>query len=181
MSASDPMQTCAAGSRKVEIWAAFGEGTSRAHVFGWLPRYSLVQITSDRETCIVVTKRFETVVHSGSQMLDTILTALADPTIREWYTVFHFTITVLPMIGLFYWYYSGIRKTEGGRELLAAQARAGRGVHARIVKDIAAGRYGARVKQMTNRTYWLGGVWAIINLSSFGILFWSHQLKHTPN
>ena len=126
--------------------------------------------------------------------MDIILTALADSTIRGSYLVFCFVIMVLPMIALSYWYHSRIRETRSGRELIKEQAREGVGPHrslvfafhdvqaaGRIAKDIAAGRYGAKVRQIQNRIYWLAGGWLIVNVISFGILFWADEVNRATN
>jgi hypothetical protein len=120
--------------------------------------------------------------------MQSIANALSDPVARGWYLAFCFALMVLPMIALSAWYHLGIRRTAGGRALMKRQtgnparssitgavrstAEAGR-----MARDIAAGKYGAEVRAMQNRTYVIVALWLVANVVAFGILFWADEIN----
>jgi hypothetical protein len=125
--------------------------------------------------------------------MDTVLRALADPTIRGWYVVICFAMLVLPMIVLTYCYHSRIHLTEGGRELMKRQAATPARLGGRLgqivggiseaismARDIASGKYGDATRMMQNRVYWFIGLWLLANLIGFGILFWADEANRVP-
>jgi hypothetical protein len=118
--------------------------------------------------------------------MQSVLSALGDPTIRGWYLIICFAILVLPMIALTYWYHSSIKRTEGGRKLMMRQAEAPPYAGGSLseafsmARDIAAGKYGNTAKMMQNRVYWFIGLWLLANIIGFGILLWADEVNRVP-
>jgi hypothetical protein len=118
--------------------------------------------------------------------MNTILEALGDPTIRNWYLAFYFAVMVLPMIGIQWWYSTTIRKTEGGRRLMQRQRerppRPGE-VHrnlseaAAMARDIASGKYGKAARTTQNRVYWMAGLWFLANIVVLSLLLWADEVN----
>jgi hypothetical protein len=124
------------------------------------------------------------------ERMDAIAQALADPSVRGWYLVFCLTLMYLPLVGLAIWFHRNIKKSAGGRALMARQrgsnvrARAslgdaaltaGEGVS--MARDISAGRYGKQAKTMMTRVYWITGIWVALNAVTFGILIWADEIN----
>ena len=95
--------------------------------------------------------------------MNTLLTALGDPTIRSWYLAFCVALMALPMVGLAWWYHAAIRKTEGVEA--AAMAR-----------DIASGKYG-KAGTIQNRVYWMAGLWVLANFVVLSLLLWADEVN----
>ncbi|MEZ5785857.1 MAG: hypothetical protein R3D62_05115 [Xanthobacteraceae bacterium] len=107
-----------------------------------------------------------------------LLQALGDPATREWYLVFCFALLVLPMIALSYWYHTRIKRSKGGRNLMAKQAtRPNLPDGISMMRDIASGRYGQSARAMQNRVYVLLGCWIVVNVVAFGILLWADEFN----
>ncbi len=120
-----------------------------------------------------------------------ILAALADPTTRLWYLLFCFAVMLLPMIGLSYWYHANINISGGGRKLMRRQNRSvsqrrrdlgsvpgSLNEAGRMARDINAGNYGDRARQMQHKVYWVVAIWLLVNVIAFGILLWADEVNH---
>lgn len=115
--------------------------------------------------------------------MDAVARALADPASRGMYLVFCLLLLVAPMLALALWYRARVTRTAGGRALMGEQARlrgysnGGLPEVIRLVRDIAAGRYGAEVRGLQNTTYALVAIWVIANTVAFGILIWADEVN----
>jgi hypothetical protein len=114
--------------------------------------------------------------------MEIIRTALADPMVRGLYLLFCFTLLIVPMIGLTYWYHARIRRTTGGRELMKEQARIGVRPHSvgagiRMARDVASNRFGSDARILQNRTYTIVCLWVILNVTVFAVLMWADEVN----
>ena len=112
--------------------------------------------------------------------METIHTALVDPTIRGWYLMFCMAVMTLPMIAFSFWYHSRVRQTKGGRDLMKDQARFGvrhLGGAIHMGKGIASSRYGSEVRNLQNRMYWLALLYLVMNVTVFGVLLWADEVN----
>jgi len=102
--------------------------------------------------------------------MNTLLTALGDPTIRSWYLAFCVALMALPMVGLAWWNQTTMQRQAEGppshhtleetpRSLAEAEA---------LVRDIAS---------IKNKIYWITGLWALANAVAFGLLIWADQVN----
>lgn len=115
--------------------------------------------------------------------MDAIFDLLADPAIRTWYLVFFFALLVLPITGLSIWYHAKVRGSAEGARLMDQQARMAPGSFRhlgavtrsipqalQLARDISAGRYGERLKNVQRRVYWFVALWFAMNLVVLGLL-----------
>ena len=107
---------------------------------------------------------------------------LADPLTRTVYLVFCGMLLVAPMIVLAIWYRARIRRMPGGDAVQREQARIGvrtsRDWQAiGLVREIAAGRYGAEIRTLLNTVYIVAAIWVLLNAAFFGILIWADEVN----
>lgn len=121
-------------------------------------------------------------------MLQTLTGWLADPTVRDWYLGFCVTLMIVPMAAVSTWYHIRIRRTPGGRELMARQARSSpsrvkpdlaEGIG--MARDIAAGRYGDAAKAMQRKVYWVVGIWVVALTLALGLLFYADEVNRAAS
>ncbi len=123
--------------------------------------------------------------------MNAIAGTLSDPATREAYMMVCFALLVLPMVALAVWYHTRINRTSGGRALMERQNksdvtpqplrpdRAAGQLRAAgsMASDIASGKYGAEAKSMQTIVYWVSGLWVVVNVVAFGILFWADEIN----
>ncbi len=121
-------------------------------------------------------------------MARTVAEWLADPTARTLYLVFALAVLVLPLIALSAWYHGSIRKSRGGRQLMAEQEANPPIAHGpfvlrnvkmamRLMRGIGSGAYGAKARRMQERVYWIVGLWLVANTLVFGLLIWADAMN----
>ena len=110
--------------------------------------------------------------------MNDLLRALGDPTVRDWYLAFCFAVLVLPMIVMSYWYHTRIKRTEGGRRLMARQGtRPNLPDSVSMMRDISSGRYGDSARTMQKTIYKVIGWWIAANVIVFGLLLWADEVN----
>ena len=122
--------------------------------------------------------------------MSAIFEAFKDQSVRDWYLLFCFSLLVLPMVGLTWWYHRGINDTEGGRKLMQRQNRSRpnpRGTLGKahvdmaegmsMMRDIKAGRYGEAARAMQGKVYWVVGFWILANTLAFGLIIWADEVN----
>ena len=108
---------------------------------------------------------------------------LADPTHRDWYLLFCSCLLVLPMVGLSIWYHWNVRRSALGKRLMKRQGGANPGAPGSLkegtamARDIANGKYGAHVRRLQSRTYWLVALWVLACALAFGILIAADEVN----
>lgn len=114
--------------------------------------------------------------------MDAIFDAFRDESFRFAYLIFAFSVMVLPMAALSWWYHTTIRKTPGGRALMQRQNAAPRHLASgvQMARDISNGKYGAVAKRMQERVYWIVASWAVALLVVFGLLLWADEVNRVP-
>ena len=112
--------------------------------------------------------------------MNSIFEAFKDPTFHFWYVNIGFAIMVLPMIALSWWYHRNIKRTPGGRALMAEQRAVGSRNLAggsRMMSDVARGKYGETARHMQNRVYWVCGIWVLVLVVYFGLVLWADDVN----
>lgn len=119
----------------------------------------------------------------------TVVSALADflkdPTSRALTLAIGMAIMVLPMIALSVWYHRNIKKTPGGRRLMAQQGQtpaiigslAGFATGLALGRAIEKGRYGDHARRMQHRVYWVTCCWIAVLVVYFGLFIWTDELN----
>jgi len=108
---------------------------------------------------------------------------LADSRNRDIYLAFCMAVMILPMVALTIWYHRQIRRTPRGRKLMERQRGAMPGTIAGylggfgMARDISRGRYGARVKQLQNKVYFVVAIWLVACTICFGVLIAADEMN----
>ncbi|MGF1650081.1 MAG: hypothetical protein ACFCUN_06500 [Hyphomicrobiaceae bacterium] len=114
-------------------------------------------------------------------MVDRLADIIQDPAAELAAILLAMVLLAGPMIWLAIWYHRTLRKTADGRALLDENSKWPANPHrlsarsltgaARMARDIQRGRYGAKVRAVQKRTYWVIGLWVCLNVAAFALLF----------
>lgn len=107
--------------------------------------------------------------------------------VRDLWLTLSFAVMVLPMVGLSFWYHRRIRRTPGGRRLMAEQkanrpsiGNPGLRASGRMARGIAAGTYGEDTRRLQSKVYMVVALWLAGCAIMFGLLLWGESLEQTP-